>query len=81
MSTGKAQAARVTGKVFLVFDRLEGTKWKRKHKVRRGAGRSIDVTRSLAPGHWRVKLVYKGKKRFKKSVSAPVEFDIAAPPA
>ena len=81
VSTDKAQAARVTGKVFLVFDRLEGAKWKRKHKVRRGAGRAVDVTRSLAPGHWRVKLVYKGRKRFKKSASAPVEFDIAAPVA
>ncbi|MET0818780.1 MAG: hypothetical protein ABWZ67_14550, partial [Solirubrobacteraceae bacterium] len=67
-------------KVFLVFDRLEGTQWKRTHKGRRGAGRSIDVTRSLAPGHWRVKLVYNGKKRFKKSVSAPVEFDIGTAP-
>ena len=45
VSTTKAQAARVTGKAFLVFDRLEGTKWKRMHKVRRGAGRSVDVTK------------------------------------
>ncbi|HYI19494.1 MAG TPA: hypothetical protein VD836_12345 [Solirubrobacteraceae bacterium] len=81
VSTTKAQTARVTGKAFLVFDRLEGTRWKRMHKVRKGAGRGVDVIKALAPGHWRVKLVYKGKKRFKKSVSAPVEFDVAPAPA
>jgi hypothetical protein len=79
VSTTKAQAARVSGKAVVVFQKQVGTTWKRVHKVKRGARRSVDFTKSLAPGHWRVKLVYKGRKRFKKSVSAPVEFDIAAP--
>ena len=71
----------MSGKALVVFHKLVGTKWKRVHKVKRGARRSVDFTKSLAPGHWRVKLVYKGKKRFKKSVSAPVEFDIARRPS
>ena len=81
VSTTKAQAARVSGKAFLVFRSSRARSGSACTRCARGAGRSVDVTRSLAPGHWRVKLVYKGKKRFKKSVSAPVEFDIAPAPA
>ena len=80
VSTPRAQAARVSGKALVVFHKRKGTRWKRVHKVKRGANRSVDVTKALAAGHWRVKLVYKGKKRFKKSVSAPVEFDIGTAP-
>src|SRR5215207_2754943 len=81
VSSAKAQAAGVTGKAFVVFHKLVGGTWTRVHKVRRGAHRQVDLTKALAAGHWRVTLVYAGKKRFKKSASAPVEFDIAAAPA
>jgi hypothetical protein len=35
------------------------------------------LTKTLAPGHWRAVLKYGGKKGFKRSSSAPVEFDVA----
>ena len=81
VSGAKAQAARVTGRAFVLFHKRVGAAWTRVHKVRRAAHRQIDLTRALEAGHWRVTLVYAGKKRFKKSASAPVEFDIATAPA
>jgi hypothetical protein len=80
VSTPRAQTAGVKGKAFVVFHTRRGARWKRVHTVKRGAHRTVEFTQALAAGHWRVKLVYKGRKRFKRSVSAPVEFDIAAPP-
>ena len=50
VSTPKAQAARVSGKALVVFHKRKGTKWKRVHKVKRGAHRSVDVTKALAAG-------------------------------
>jgi hypothetical protein len=46
-------------------------------KVRKRAAKPVSFTRALAPGHWRAVLKYGGRKGFKRSSSAPVEFDVA----
>jgi hypothetical protein len=77
-------AAKLRGKAFVVFQKRVTTakgklKWRTKHRIARRARRGVDVTKSIAPGSWRVFLKYPGRKGFKKSRSKPVAFQIAAP--
>jgi hypothetical protein len=78
VAPAKAHAAvKVPGKAFVTFQRqaLSG-KWKTVHRIKRRASRPVDVTQALESGHWRVSLRYPGRKRFKKSRSQPVVFDV-----
>jgi hypothetical protein len=73
-------AAKPRGRAFLVFQKRAGAKWKTVHRIRGRAGKALAVTKSLAPGSWRVFVHYPGRKGFKKSRSKPVAFEIAPPP-
>ena len=73
-----AAARKPRGKLVVLFQQQDATgKWKTKLKVRKRANKPFKVTKALAPGHWRAVLKYGGKKGFKRSSSAPVEFDVA----
>jgi hypothetical protein len=77
-------AAKLRGKAFVIFQKQVTTakdklKWRTMHRIGRRARKGIDVTKSLAPGTWRVFLRYAGRKGFKKSRSKPVVFQIAPP--
>jgi len=70
-------AAKLRGKVFVVFQKQVGGKWKTFRRIGRKASRAVDVTQTLQPGSWRVFLKYPGGKRATKSRSTPVAFQIA----
>ena len=77
-------AAKLRGKAFVVFQKQATTskgklEWRTKHRIGRRASKGVDVTKTLAPGTWRVFLRYAGRKGFKKSRSKPVVFQIAPP--
>ncbi len=71
-------AAKVPGKVFVTFQRQVGAgRFETVHRVARRASRAVDVRQRLTAGRWRAYLEYPGRKRFKKSRSAPVAFRVA----
>jgi hypothetical protein len=76
VSSRRAHAAmKVPGKVFVTFQKQGGSgRWKTVHRVARRASRAVGVTQTVEPGSWRVFLHYPGRKRFKRSRSAPVAF-------
>jgi hypothetical protein len=82
----KAHASsKLRGKAFVVFQKQVTKRgrlvWKTVHRVRGRASKALAVTKTLAPGSWRVFVHYPGRKGFKKARSKPVAFQIAAPPA
>ena len=84
VSTARARAAsKPRGRAVLVFQRRsdDGLSWQTTERIRVRAGRRFDVTRTLAPGSWRVFVRYPGHKRFRKSHSRPALVEIAPPPA
>jgi hypothetical protein len=79
---GKAAhaASRLRGKAHVVFQQrvTKGSKkkWRTRHRIRRRASRGVDVTKTLAPGGWRVFLKYSPGKGFKGSRSKPIAFKL-----
>src|SRR5215218_8505965 len=68
VSTARARAAsKPRGRAVLVFQRRsgDGLSWETTERIRVRAGRRFDVTRTLAPGSWRVFVRYPGHKRFR----------------
>jgi hypothetical protein len=74
-------AAKLRGRAFVLFQRQAGGKWKTAHRVGRPARKPIALTRTLAPGRWRVYVRYPGRKGFKKTRSQRVAFQVAPPAA
>ena len=71
-------AAKLRGRAVLVFQKRGAEGWKTVRRIKRRAAAPIDVTQTLPAGEWRAFLRYPGRKRFKKSRSAPVTFTVAA---
>jgi hypothetical protein len=69
-------ATKVRGKAFVVFQKRVKRKWKTAHRIGRPASRTVDVTKRLQPGSWRVFLRYPGRAGFKKSRSKPLRFEL-----
>jgi hypothetical protein len=78
VAPGRAQAAfKVPGKAFVSFQRQGASgRWRTVHRLPTRASRPFEVTQAVTTGHWRVFLHYPGRKRFKRSRSTPVVFDV-----
>ena len=65
----------VSGRVYAVFQKRSGGRWKTAHRVSERADRPVRVTQRVSgAGRWRVFLEYKGFAPYARSRSRPVVF-------
>jgi hypothetical protein len=76
--TGQLKAAvpfNIPGKVVAEWQNRRGGKWKKVHGAAKNANKPFKFTQSLKyGGQWRVRVVYKGVRPFKKTASKWITF-------